>query len=243
MLNLHVFQLHNIINQRESRLNLEIAIQQRKIAIIGARESITMRTLTMLGLVFLPGTFLSSLFGMPFFKFGHGESHQLFDRISPSVPGNDHTNRHIFLPTSKDVHGEVSRSLWIYLVATVPLTVVIVGAWWVYDRRISRIACDRRDIAADEGHTEKSEQEENLRSEACIMRNMRRRMGIKAADLGTLPRTPVGKPPTTTLESGRNLRNLPGLRRRVYRNQINVRQMHSETIRIYVVTYISIHYT
>lgn len=78
-------KLHNIINQRESRLNLEIAIQQRKVAIASARESTSMRTLTILGLAFLPGTFLSSLFGMPFFKFDRGE-YQLLLSPPPLLP-------------------------------------------------------------------------------------------------------------------------------------------------------------
>lgn len=67
-------QLHNIINQRESRLNFEIAHQQRKLATLSGRESTSMKTLTIMGLFFLPGTFLSSFFGMPFFNFNSGKT-------------------------------------------------------------------------------------------------------------------------------------------------------------------------
>lgn len=86
------------------------------------------------------------------------------------------------------MNGDVSESLWIYFVVTLPLTAAIIGAWYVYDQRISRIASEK-DIAADEGRAEKAEQEENMRFEARIMRNIRRRTGIKVAD-STLPERP-----------------------------------------------------
>lgn len=87
------------------------------------------------------------------------------------------------------MHGDVSPSLWIYFVITVPLTAAIVGLWCAYDQRIGRIAREK-DIAADEGRAEKAEQEENMRFEARIMRNIRRRTGIKVAD-GALPQPPA----------------------------------------------------
>lgn len=72
---------------------------------------------------------------------------------------------------------------------TVPLTAIIIGLWYVCDRRISRVAREK-DIGADEGRAEKAEQEENMRFEARIMRNIRRRTGINVAD-GTLPKPPT----------------------------------------------------
>lgn len=90
-----------------------------------------------------------------------------------------------------DVNGDISRSLWVYFVVTVPLTAIIISLWYACDRRISRIAREK-DIGADEGRAEKAEQEENMRFEARIMRNIRRRTGINVAD-GTLPKPP---PPT-----------------------------------------------
>lgn len=65
-------KLHNIINQRESRLNLEIAVQQHRLADASSYENASMKTLTFLGSLFLPVTFLSSVFGMPFFDFTGG---------------------------------------------------------------------------------------------------------------------------------------------------------------------------
>lgn len=66
-------QMDSLINQRESRLNLRIADQQSRLALISRQDSMSMKTLTMLGAFFLPGTFLSSLFSMSFFKFDNGE--------------------------------------------------------------------------------------------------------------------------------------------------------------------------
>ncbi|ROV87777.1 hypothetical protein VMCG_10788 [Cytospora schulzeri] len=68
-LSIHREVLHNIINQRESRLNLEIAIQQHRLADTSGHENASMKTLTWLGSLFLPGTFVASLFSTPFFDF------------------------------------------------------------------------------------------------------------------------------------------------------------------------------
>lgn len=56
--------------QKESKLNLEMAAQQRRLAHASKRDSTAMKTLSLLGAVFLPGTFLSSVFSMTFFDFG-----------------------------------------------------------------------------------------------------------------------------------------------------------------------------
>lgn len=65
--------MHSILNQRESRLNLEIAVQQQLLADSSRRDGMSMKTLAVLGALFLPGTFLSSMFSMPFFEFSSGK--------------------------------------------------------------------------------------------------------------------------------------------------------------------------
>lgn len=62
------------MSQREARLNLEIAGEQRRIAHASKRDSTAMKTLSLLGAVFLPGTYLASVFGMSFFNFEEGKS-------------------------------------------------------------------------------------------------------------------------------------------------------------------------
>ncbi|KAH8194203.1 hypothetical protein TruAng_011634 [Truncatella angustata] len=98
-------ELQNIIAQVESRVNIDIASQQHVLANASKRENNSMKTLAILGSIFLPGTFISSMFSMPFFNF------------------------------DSDMNGPVSNSLWIYFVILVPLTVLVVGIWWVMDRR------------------------------------------------------------------------------------------------------------
>ncbi|KAK7983568.1 hypothetical protein PG989_010970 [Apiospora arundinis] len=96
---------NGLISQVESRLNAEISIQQHLLANASKRDSASMKTLTMLGSIFLPGTFLSSMFSMPFFEF-------------------------------HDMDGPISKSLWIYFVLLVPLTVLVVWIWWRIDQRM-----------------------------------------------------------------------------------------------------------
>jgi H+/Cl- antiporter ClcA len=103
-------KLYNIIAQKESKLNLEMAAQQRRLAHASKRDSTAMKTLSLLGAVFLPGTFLASLFSMTFFDFNVG--------------------------SDGDGQGaQISEYLWVYFVVTIPLTLAIVGSWWWLDRR------------------------------------------------------------------------------------------------------------
>ncbi|RYC63258.1 hypothetical protein CHU98_g2944 [Xylaria longipes] len=110
-------RLHIQRQAKESKLNLEMAAQQRRLAHASKRDSTAMKTLSLLGAIFLPGTFLSSVFSMTFFDF--------------KVAGNS----------------EVSQELWIYFVITIPLTLAIVGTWWALDRRREkRYAVEDEDI-------------------------------------------------------------------------------------------------
>lgn len=67
--------------QKESKLNLEIASQQRRVAHATKRDGTAMKTLSLLGAVFLPGTFMASVFSMTFFDFNVGMSSSLLRLI------------------------------------------------------------------------------------------------------------------------------------------------------------------
>ncbi|KFA63314.1 hypothetical protein S40285_07639 [Stachybotrys chlorohalonatus IBT 40285] len=71
-------QLRDIVTtltaKLESRLSIELAFQQHRIANASRKDSMSMKTLTLLGAMFLPGTFLSSMFSMSFFDFSDGKS-------------------------------------------------------------------------------------------------------------------------------------------------------------------------
>lgn len=61
------------MSQREARLNLEIAGEQRRIAHASKRDSAAMKTISLMGALFLPGTYLASVFSMTFFNFQGGK--------------------------------------------------------------------------------------------------------------------------------------------------------------------------
>ncbi|KAK7417907.1 hypothetical protein QQZ08_011447 [Neonectria magnoliae] len=109
--------LYNIMSQREARLNLQIAGEQRRIAHASKRDSTAMKTLSLMGALFLPGTYLASVFSMTFFNFEDG--------ASPVV----------------------SVQVWIYFAVTIPITALIVGAWlWIDKHRMEQAKKDDEDL-------------------------------------------------------------------------------------------------
>lgn len=75
-LNIQRSALYNIIAQKESKLNLEMAGQQRRLAHGSKRDGDSMKTLSLLGAIFLPATYLASVFSMTFFNFQNGTPSQ-----------------------------------------------------------------------------------------------------------------------------------------------------------------------
>ncbi|KAI8959135.1 hypothetical protein F5Y11DRAFT_14795 [Daldinia sp. FL1419] len=120
--------LYNIMAQKESKLNLEIASQQRRLAHATKRDGTAMKTLSLLGAVFLPGTFMASVFSMTFFDFRVG-----------SDSGGDSSGG-----------SEVSSELWVYFAVTLPLTLLIVMVWWIIDHRRERKYAEE-DIEIEKG--------------------------------------------------------------------------------------------
>ncbi|CAN8097043.1 unnamed protein product [Discula destructiva] len=100
--------LYNIIAQKESKLNLQMAADQRRLAHASKRDSTSMKTISLLGAIFLPATLLASVFSMVFFNVGD----DWVFRIAPTV--------------------------WIYFVITIPITIIIVLVWWLWDRSRER---------------------------------------------------------------------------------------------------------
>lgn len=127
-------KLYNIIAQKESKLNFQMAGEQRKLAHAAKRDSTAMKTISLLGAVFFPGAYLASVFSMTFFNFQEGAR-------------------------------TVSDQFWIYWIVTVPITVIVVTGWWVWERRRERMY-EEEDRDLERG-SEGMERE--------IMANMRRR--------------------------------------------------------------------
>ncbi|KAL8846032.1 MAG: hypothetical protein Q9221_008845 [Calogaya cf. arnoldii] len=84
----------NIIMQNDSRTTIAIAEQAQRTAIDTKRESVAMRTISALTMIFLPGTFVGTIFGMAFFNFKEDGTNSV--RVSPIW--------------------------WLYVVITIPLT-------------------------------------------------------------------------------------------------------------------------
>ncbi|RDL40541.1 Uncharacterized protein BP5553_00520 [Venustampulla echinocandica] len=97
--------LYNIIAQKESKLNFKMAGEQRKLAHASKRDSAAMKTISLLGAIFLPGAYLASVFSMTFFNF------------------------------QSDADPVLSGQFWIYWAFTIPITIMIVAGWFFWERR------------------------------------------------------------------------------------------------------------
>ncbi|PVH69386.1 hypothetical protein DL98DRAFT_505830 [Cadophora sp. DSE1049] len=102
----------NTVAQRDSR----VAIQIGKIAQV---DSGAMKAISLLGLVFLPGTFICALFSTSFFNFS---------------PASE----------TKPQHWTVSEKFWIYWVVAIPVTIVTVACWVSWQRGLKRWLADYR---------------------------------------------------------------------------------------------------
>ena len=80
------------------------------IAVDGKRDSIAMKTISILGIVFLPGTFVATLFSMDMFDWGSSDSGGV-KKLT------------------------VSPSIWIYWVIVIPLTLITFLVWALWSRR------------------------------------------------------------------------------------------------------------
>lgn len=86
-----------------------MAGEQRRLSHATKRDSTAMKTLSLMGALFLPATLISSVFSMTFFDFQVGENSPLGE------------------------YRTISPDLWIYFVVTIPITLVIVGTWFWWD--------------------------------------------------------------------------------------------------------------
>lgn len=139
-------QLFNIMSQREARLNLSVAAEQRRIAHASKRDGSATKTLSVLGALFLPGTYLASVFSMTFFNFQASTSFISCRRQSSLTK-----------PSPTDATPVVSVQLWIYFALTIPITAIILVAWLWWDRR--REAQHVRDDADLENNIDEMEKE------------------------------------------------------------------------------------
>lgn len=101
-----------------------MAGEQRRLAHNAKRDSSSMKTLSLLGAIFLPATYLASVFSMTFFDFNDNNNHSRNNGPVSSGGGGEERENQV-----------VSPDLWIYFVITVPLTLLIVLIWRIWDKR------------------------------------------------------------------------------------------------------------
>jgi Mg2+ and Co2+ transporter CorA len=95
-----ISQQDSLINRKDNKLNISIASSAKK-------DSIAMMTFTFITALFLPGTYISSLFSMTMFNW----------QTSASNP-----------------ESHLSSYFWVYWVVTVPLTLLTLSGWHVWYR-------------------------------------------------------------------------------------------------------------
>jgi|SRR4051812_39356611 hypothetical protein len=130
-----------------------MAGEQRKLAHASTRDSSAMKTISLLGAIFLPGAYLAAVFSMTFFNWN----------ANPGEP-------------------IINKQLWIYFAFTIPVTILIVGGWWLWERRRERIY----------GEEDRDLERGSEGMEGRIMATMRKRTMSKASTWDT-KRTEVKK--------------------------------------------------
>jgi hypothetical protein len=140
-----------------------MAADQRKLAHASKRDSGTQKTIALLGALFLPGAYLASVFSMTFFNFQGNSSNDASpsDNSSGGSGGGDQ-------PT-------VSNQFWIYWVVTIPVTGLVVLAWYVWEKRKAK-RYEEEDVALEKGVEE---------MEMVIQKEMRKRTMSKSGTWDT----------------------------------------------------------
>ncbi|KAK4497465.1 hypothetical protein PRZ48_011916 [Zasmidium cellare] len=100
----------------KNEINLAFHITSQHANLISAQiahaaqvDSRAMRTISILGLVFLPGTFISAIFSMSFFNFNPGSQDQ-------------------------PARWAVSDKFWLYWIVAIPVTALTVVVWWTWQK-------------------------------------------------------------------------------------------------------------
>ncbi|RDW80653.1 hypothetical protein BP5796_05351 [Coleophoma crateriformis] len=117
-----------IIAQKDSRLNFEVAGNSRSLAHATKRDTGSMMALALLGTIFLPGTYIASIFSTTFFDFQNATWTAV-----------------------------MSPKFWLYWATAIPTTVLILGAWTFWERqRNLKYEMEERDLARASENMEKT---------------------------------------------------------------------------------------
>lgn len=109
--------LYNMVAQMDSRLSARLAAS-------AGQDSTSMKILAFISALYLPGSFVSSLFSMSIFQWPH----------SSDASGSDSGNGN----GSSNAGDVVSTLFWVYWATAIPLTAITLigwGIWWVFEMR------------------------------------------------------------------------------------------------------------
>lgn len=100
--------VYNLVAQRDNKDNLRLAKISTEIAAVTKDDSFAMRTVAVMSITFLPGTFVASFFSMSMFNW--------------QASGNDPV---------------LSSRFWIYWAVTLPLTLLVLSVWlsWLHHHK------------------------------------------------------------------------------------------------------------
>ncbi|KAK4233674.1 hypothetical protein C8A03DRAFT_38605 [Achaetomium macrosporum] len=104
----------------DGQTNIMIANNSYRVAEEARRDSASMKTIAVVTLVFLPGTFVAAIFSMSMFQW------------MPDEDSNDD------MAKDKDSSRIVSQWFWLYWAITVPLTIGILICWVLWFKRWER---------------------------------------------------------------------------------------------------------
>lgn len=117
------------VSQRNGQLNMATAKWQINLTQASIRDAQTMKGLSFMGALFLPGTFLSTIFSMPFFEFNIGKA--LFCSM-------------MLVMTMDWSNMDNPEKLCIYFAAAIPLTALVIAAWVVWEQIQQRRMTDEQ---------------------------------------------------------------------------------------------------
>lgn len=93
--------MYSLVSQNEAKYTTAIAMDSK-------RDSTAVRTITIMTILFLPGTFVATFFSMDMVDWKPS------DGSSPKL----------------------SSYMWVYWIISIPLTIVVLGSWMVWSRMV-----------------------------------------------------------------------------------------------------------
>ena len=112
----HLAVVFNFMAQRDNLTNISLASDSRLIAAASRRDSSAMKTIAVVTMVFLPGTYVSALFAVPLFRWD-------------APPGQPVV---------------VQDRFWYYWAVTVPLTVAVLLLWMAWEHLVQTLEGTRK---------------------------------------------------------------------------------------------------